>query len=132
MTWTPPDYGQGTDLNVPPSAAPPDAQALALWLSITSSDTNTTALLETCCTVALQYELGRLSTLRMTEQGFNPPDELPGAVAQAVLMRAAAIYRRRNSVNGFEGFADLGAVAIRASDPDIERLVDPWRAWAFA
>jgi hypothetical protein len=132
MTLTPPDYGQGSDLTVPPPATPPTGAQLAKWLSITSTDADTLALLDGCCTVALQYELGRLSTLRMTEAGYSPPDALPGGVAQAVLMRAAAIYRRRNSVNGFEGFADLGAVAIRASDPDIERLVDPWRAWAFA
>jgi len=132
MTLTPPDYGQSTMLDVDPPASPPTGAQLAQWLSITATDAATSALLDGCCTVALQYELGRLSTLRMTEQGFAPPDVLPGPVAQAVLMRAAAIYRRRNSVNGFEGFADLGAVAIRASDPDIERLVDPWRAWAYA
>jgi len=131
MTWTPPDYGFTTDLTGTPTP-PPDAQALATWLSITSADTNTTALLEACVDVAIRYELGRLSTRRMTDEGYTPPDQLPAAVSHAMLMRAAAMFRRRNSVNGFEGFADLGAVAIRASDPDIERLVDPWRAWAFA
>ena len=132
MTDVPPDYGFASDLEVSPPAAPPTGTQLAAWLSINAADPATLALLNTCCTTATQYELGRLSTLRMTEAGYEPPNVLPGAVAQAMLMRAAAIYRRRNSVNGFEGFADLGAFAIRASDPDIERLVDPWRAWAFA
>lgn len=130
LTW--PTFGQETTLRTTPVAHPPTGTQLATWLSITATDAATLALLDGCCTVATQYELGRLSVERMREAGYMPPDTLPGAVAQAMLMRAAAMYRRRNSVNGFEGFADLGAVAIRASDPDIERLVDPWRAWAFA
>jgi hypothetical protein len=132
MTATPPDYGMGTTLDTTPAGAPPTAAQLAAWLSITATDTATNELLQRCCDIAAQYELGRLSVARMTEAGYSPPDVLPATVAQAMLMRAAAMYRRRNSVNGFEGFADLGAVAIRASDPDIERLVDPWRAWAWA
>jgi hypothetical protein len=131
-TPTPPDYGQGTTLATAPPGAPPTADTLAKWLSINATDATTTELLQACCDVATQYELGRLSVLRMTEAGYTPPDILPGTVAHAMLMRAAAMFRRRNSVNGFEGFADLGAVAIRASDPDIERLVDPWRAWGWA
>jgi hypothetical protein len=126
------DYGMASILDAPPPGAPPTAAQLAAWLSISATDTATNELLQRCCDVAAQYELGRLSVKRMTDQGFVPPNVLPGAVAHAMLMRAAAMYRRRNSVNGFEGFADLGAVAIRASDPDIERLVDPWRAWAWA
>ena len=126
------DYGMGTTLDATPPGAPPTAQQLATWLSVSATDTTTTELMQQCCDVATQYELGRLSVKRMTDAGYSPPDVLPGAVAHAMLMRAAAMYRRRNSVNGFEGFADLGAVAIRASDPDIERLVDPWRAWAWA
>jgi hypothetical protein len=131
MTLVPPDYGMGTTLDGAPGA-PPTAAQLAAWLSITATDVATTELLQRCCDIATQYELGRLSTLRMTEAGYTPPDVLPVAVAHAMLMRAAAVYRRRNSVNGFEGGADFGAIAIRASDPDIERLVDPWRAWAWA
>ena len=125
------DFGMASDLTGP-NARPPVGADLAKWLSITAADADTMALLDGCCTAAVHYELGRLSTRRMVDQGFAPPDALPPTVAQAMLMRAAAVYRRRNSVNGFEGFADLGAVAIRASDPDIERLIDPWRAWAFA
>jgi hypothetical protein len=121
-----------SDLAVPPTAAPPTGDQLAKWLSITALDAATTAMLDGCCATAAQYEFGRLSTQRMVDEGFDPPEVIPGPVAQAMLMRAAAMYRRRNSINGFEGFADLGAVAIRSSDPDIERLVDPWRSWAFA
>jgi hypothetical protein len=125
-------FGMGSILTTTPAGKPPVGTDLAKWLSINAADSTTLALLDVCCAAAVQYELGRLSTARMVDAGYAPPDVLPGTVAHAMLMRAAAVYRRRNSVNGFEGFADIGAVAIRSSDPDIERLVDPWRAWAFA
>lgn len=110
----------------------PDADALAKWLTITSRDQSVNDLLTQCVNAANAYEFDRLSYERMIEAGCTPPTTVPEAVAQAMLMRGAAIYRRRNSVNGFEGFADIGAFAIRASDPDIERLIDPWRAWGWA
>ena len=68
----------------------------------------------------------------MAADGASPPETVPSPVGRAVLMRAAALYRRRNSVNGFDGYDDLGTVPVRASDPDIERLVDRWRAWSWA
>ena len=81
-------YGMGTTLDTMPAGAPPTATQLAAWLSITSVDAVMQGLLAQCCVVATQYELGRLSIRRMTEQGFAPPDVLPGTVAQAMLMRA--------------------------------------------
>lgn len=42
------------------------------------------------------------------------------------LMKAARIYKRRDSVSGVEGFGEFGVVRItRASDPDIAELLDP-------
>jgi hypothetical protein len=113
------------------SGAPPTPETLRAYLTITATDPQLDALLQAACDTATAYELGRLSETLMMVAGFSPPDDLPVAVAQAMLMRAAAIFRRRNSVNGFEGFGDMGAMAVRASDPDIERLIDPWRAWEY-
>lgn len=89
-------------------------------------------MLDNACTRAADYELGRCSYARMQGDGADPPFTVPSAVAQAVLMRAAAIYRRRNSVNGFDGYEDLGTVPVRASDPDIERLISRWLALCWA
>jgi hypothetical protein len=114
------------------AGAPPTPEDLRAYLTIKTTDETIDALLADACDSATAYEFGRLSFELMTEAGFVPPDEIPVAVAQAMLMRAAAVFRRRNSVNGFEGFGDQGAMPIRASDPDIERLIDPWRAWEFA
>ena len=112
--------------------APPTPEDLRAYLTITSSTTEVDDLLQTACDVASRYEFGRCSSSLMEAAGFTPPDVIPVDLAQAMLMRAAAFFRRRNSVNGFEGFADFGAFPIRAGDPDIERLVDPWRAWSYA
>jgi hypothetical protein len=111
----------------------PTGSDLAQYLSMSSTiSSDVTELLDDACTVAAAYELSRLSLARMQDAGAAPPATYPVAVVHAILMRAAAVFRRRNSVNGFEGFGDMGALAIRASDPDIERLVDAYRAWCFA
>jgi hypothetical protein len=114
------------------AGAPPTPFDLRTYLTIKSTDESVNVLLQAACDTAIAYEFGRVSFELMETAGFTPPTEVPVAVAQAMLMRAAAIFRRRNSVNGFEGFGDQGALAIRASDPDIERLIDPWRAWEYA
>lgn len=44
------------------------------------------------------------------------------------LMKAAQIYKRRDSVNGVEGFGEFGVVRItRSADPHIAELLDPLR-----
>ena len=127
MTVTPPIE------HVPAVAPLPDSDALAVYLSITGTISNDTlAMLEAACTQAADYELGRCSYARMQADGASPPDTVPSPVARAVLMRAAAIYRRRNSINGFDGYEDLGTVPVRASDPDIERMISRWLALAWA
>ena len=111
----------------------PTGADLAAYLSVKNpDDTVLLEALEQCCTIAGDYELSRLSCDLMLADGAAPPATVPSPVSRAVLMRAAAVWRRRNSVNGFDGFADLGTVPVRASDPDIERLVDRWRSWCWA
>lgn len=44
------------------------------------------------------------------------------------LMKAARIFKRRDSATGVEGFGEFGPVRItRASDPDVAELLDPLR-----
>lgn len=119
--------------HVPALDVLPDSGVLAAYLSITSATSaDTLALLEDACIRAADYQLTRLSYNRMIAAGADPPATVPSPVAQAVLMYAAGLYRRRNSVNGFDGYDDLGTVPVRGSDPDIERLLDPYRALAWA
>lgn len=53
-------------------------------------------------------------------------DTLIAEAELPTLMKAARIYKRRDSVSGVEGFGEFGVVRItRASDPDIAELLDP-------
>lgn len=45
-------------------------------------------------------------------------------VAQATLLLAARLYKRRNSPEGVANWDDLGSIRILARDPDIERLLE--------
>ena len=57
-------------------------------------------------------------------------------VAQAVLLLAARLYKRRLSPEGVAGWEDVGAVRVVARDPDVERLieqhVDAYKVWGIA
>jgi hypothetical protein len=118
----------------PGASALPTIDDLADYMTITAGQRGPVVdgLLTDAIGRATDYEMGRLSFDLMRADGASPPTTVPSPVAGAVLMRAAALYRRRNSVNGFDGYEDLGTVPVRASDPDIERMVDRWRAWAWA
>jgi hypothetical protein len=110
----------------------PIGDDLAVYLSVKQPDPDLVTQLDEVCAIAADRELARLSCALMVADGADPPDTVPSPVARAILMRAAAQWRRRNSVNGFDGFDDLGTVPVRTADPDIEGNVDRWRAWTFA
>ena len=50
---------------------------------------------------------------------------VPAQVRQACLIRAAAIYKRRESPQGVAGFGEFGVVRLRA-DPDVAILLQPF------
>src|SRR5215471_6183710 len=45
---------------------------------------------------------------------------LPDPLFTAVVMEAARLYRRRDSVDGTIGWGDMGVVRVGPKDPDIE------------
>lgn len=52
----------------------------------------------------------------------------PDAVKQATLIKAARLFRRKDSPEGIAGFGDFGPVRIsRSEDPDVMSLLDPYR-----
>jgi hypothetical protein len=52
---------------------------------------------------------------------------VPTAIRQATIMLASRIYKRADSPLGVAGFSDLGAVRVSNIDPDINRLIMPFR-----
>ena len=66
----------------------------------------------------------------------RPAEVKHAEVAQAVLLLASRLYKRRLSPEGVAGWEDMGAVRVVARDPDIDRLmeqhVDAYRVWGLA
>jgi hypothetical protein len=52
---------------------------------------------------------------------------IPSAIKQATILSALRAYKRYESPTGVLGFSDMGVVRIGRLDPDVQRLVDPYR-----
>jgi hypothetical protein len=61
------------------------------------------------------------TTLRVTAKfGWSA---IPDEVEQACILRAAAIFKRKESVDGVAGFGEFGVVRIGRQDPDVMELL---------
>jgi hypothetical protein len=129
MTTAPPPV-----LHAPTVTPLPTVDELASYLSITAASRppDVDAALTGVLVDTVDYQLGRCSYDRMIAAGADPPTTVPANVSRAILMDAARLYRRANSVNGYDGYDDLGTVPVRGNDPEIERMIDPYRAWCWA
>ena len=56
----------------------------------------------------------------------------PIAIKQATVLLASRIFKRNDSPGGVMGFGDIGVVRVSKFDPDIERLINPYRKIRFA
>jgi hypothetical protein len=52
---------------------------------------------------------------------------VPDEVVQATVLRAVALFSRKNSPNGVAGFGDFGAVRISRQDSDVIGLLSPFQ-----
>jgi hypothetical protein len=57
---------------------------------------------------------------------------IPSAIKQATILASLRAYKRFESPTGVLGFSDVGVVRIGRLDPDVERLVSPYRKIRFA
>lgn len=55
---------------------------------------------------------------------------VPDAVHQACLLLASRIFKRKESPEGVAGFGEFGQIRVRATDPDVMALLDPYRRYA--
>lgn len=51
---------------------------------------------------------------------------IPDDVQQAVVIKAAALFKRKDALFGVAGFSEFGAVRITRSDPDVLDLLAPY------
>lgn len=67
-----------------------------------------------------------LETLRVTSRGGW--SEWPDDVVQAGIIRAAAVFKRKESIDGTAGFGEMGIVRISSRrDPDVVELLTPFK-----
>lgn len=52
---------------------------------------------------------------------------VPVAIKQATIIQAQRHFKRYDSPLGIAGFSDLGAVTVRAVDPDVRALISPFK-----
>jgi hypothetical protein len=57
---------------------------------------------------------------------------IPIAIKQATILASLRAYKRYESPTGVLGFSDMGVVRIGRLDPDVQRLVDPYRKLRMA
>lgn len=57
---------------------------------------------------------------------------VPTAIKQATVLLAARIFKRNDSPGGVMGFGDLGIIRVGKMDPDIDRLIQPYKKVRFA
>lgn len=68
---------------------------------------------------------GKVPPLQITAKfGWSA---IPDEVEEACLLRAASIFKRKESIDGVTGFADIGVVRISyRRDPDVVELLNPF------
>jgi hypothetical protein len=57
---------------------------------------------------------------------------IPMAIKQATILASLRAYKRYESPTGVLGFSDMGVVRVGRLDPDVERLIQPYRKIRFA
>lgn len=57
---------------------------------------------------------------------------IPMAIKQATILSSLRAYKRYESPTGVLGFSDMGVVRVGRLDPDVERLIQPYRKIRFA
>ncbi len=72
---------------------------------------------------------GQASVQIVARFGFA---SIPSAIKQATILSSLRAYKRYESPTGVLGFSDMGVVRVGRLDPDVERLIQPYRKIRFA
>lgn len=57
---------------------------------------------------------------------------IPEPVRSACILTAGRLAKRGDSLLGVAGFGDLGAITVRSIDPDVQRMLAPYRVLVVA
>ncbi|HCT81756.1 MAG TPA: hypothetical protein DGT23_35285 [Micromonosporaceae bacterium] len=109
-TWQSDDY-QLEPLNADVVGAGSTVQPYAWW-RIVAIDTETFPVSENRVTLQVTARFGWSA--------------VPDDVTEACLLKAAGLYKRKDSPQGIAGFDGFGAVRVTRSDPDVVSLLRPY------
>lgn len=114
--WAPADY-QLLPIDAPYAAPEPQP-----WTAIQAVGTLTFPFVGGWRSISV----GRQDRVQITARWGWPA--VPDAVVSACLIKAAALYHRKDSPQGIAGFGDFGVVRLsRREDTDVCGLLDPYR-----
>jgi hypothetical protein len=57
---------------------------------------------------------------------------VPTPVVQATIILASRLHKRNDSPLGVAGFGDIGVIRVGSYDPDVEKLIHPFKKVKFA
>lgn len=104
-------WSLGADFELGPENADADGGAYAWW--------------ELTAVGSLRFPPGRRRSLRVTAQwGWSA---VPDQVMEATILRAVAIFKRKDAVYGVADFGEFGPVRITRRDPDVMDLLMPFQ-----
>jgi len=99
----------------------PTLPEIRLFLRISGTDDD--AVIDSARSAAVDY--GNRRTNYRWDPTVDPttwPTFMPDSVHEAAIIHAARMYRRRDSIDGTVGWADVGLTHIGRVDPDVEAL----------
>lgn len=102
----------------------PTVDDLARWVNVVIPTPDETALLEQIVAVVPD------AVRQYCDRPFDEPsdlDDVPPNVAEAALLWEGRLWQRRNSLDGTLGFGDSGIARVGGRDPDVDRLLAPYK-----
>ena len=70
------------------------------------------------------WPIGERPSVQVTARWGWP--SVPEEVKSATTILAGRLFKRADSLLGVAGFGDMGAISLRAIDPDVQRLLAPF------
>jgi len=100
-----------TTYHLEPLNADADMNAYAWWTVVSDSGAG--------------FPVSRTPLVRVTAQwGWS---EIPNEVTEATILKAIALFKRKDAPFGIAGFNDFGPVRLSRSDPDVTNLLRPYK-----
>lgn len=108
-------------MGLPTGPGWPDIEEYKQWARVGSA-----TIPDTLDDVAIDQALSAVKTAIVSRCPVLATQACPADASYACLLWTNRLLVRRQSPEGIVGIADMGAVAIKASDKDIDQMLSPW------